>query len=99
MYLVVLLHHLLHTYLPMLFLMQEPAVDPQNQTPVTGYTLSYKESSAADFIAVSHPDSITSYLIPNTEFGKTYSVKATASNDGGPSAETDAVSISKLTLF
>ena len=75
--------------------MQAPTIDLEFQTPVTGYTIFHKESSAGDFTSVTRPASVTSYEIPSPVLFSTYQVKMTATNIGGTSVESGTVSKGK----
>ena len=70
---------------------QAPVIDPVSQTPVTSYTVFYKESSEAAFTSVWLSPTVTMYYIPNPVLFATYEVKVTAANVGGNSAESDTV--------
>lgn len=70
------------------------------QSPITQYTISYKEVSAEDFSTQIHltsqPD--RSFSLPGVSLGKVFTVKVTATNSGGESNASSTCNISATYL-
>lgn len=89
-----MIFHSFTAFLPHMYsFSQAPMINLDLQTAVTGYTIFHKDSKSA--FTTSDLGTVTSWNIPSAVLSETYSVKMTATNSRGDSAESGTVTKGK----